>query len=302
MYKPLTRRQLPDSEFGLKRFDFGIPVTVDKFSMLAQQYPKGLSSKTHLHKHYEAEISFYPCDSGVLLLEGTEERFEPGALFLVGSEVFHHPVFDSQDNRGLLTVYFDPAFLLTLPEHWRFINRTLHRQARGYCKLPPTPRAAKLMTEVYESFTARGKDWDIVCQGAMLHLISYFVNEEQRRFEAQNDSHHASPSNMELVLRYLDLNFHQHVDPAKCQALAGLSKSRFCERFRQLTGKTLTEYLLELRFCYAETLLASTQRQITDIALSAGFESPSYFSRRFKQRRGCTAKEFRRQHFTHHLR
>ncbi len=291
MYKPLSRRQLPDSEFGLQRYEFGIPVTIDKFSMLAQRYPQGLASRTHLHKHYEAEISFYPDDFGSLLLEGREERFEPGSLFLVGSEIFHHPVFDKSKNGGLLTIYFDPKFLATIPDSWCFINRILNDPARGVIKLPPNEKSAALMRDVYSSFQERKKDWDIVCQGAMLHLVSHFV--QQAHLCDKEKAASSSSSGVEMALRYIDLHFYESVDINTCRRIAGLSKSRFCEKFRALTGKTFTDYLLDRRMSYAENLLRNTERQITDIAFSSGFNSISYFSRSFKDRRGCTPKCFR---------
>jgi AraC family transcriptional regulator len=53
-------------------------------------------------------------------------------------------------------------------------------------------------------------------------------------------------------------------------------------------------YQVKLRLEHAEALLLGTQRSVTDIALSVGYESSQSLARAFNRTRGCTPSEFRR--------
>ena len=61
--------------------------------------------------------------------------------------------------------------------------------------------------------------------------------------------------------------------------------------------KSAMEYLREFRLRIADALLTNTQKSISEIAASCGFETPNYFSRCYKQyygrspRQGRLAKE-----------
>ena len=53
--------------------------------------------------------------------------------------------------------------------------------------------------------------------------------------------------------------------------------------FKRYTGTTPIDYLNRYRAHRADTLLRTTDRPITDIALETGFDSPSYFIRVFRK-------------------
>lgn len=64
--------------------------------------------------------------------------------------------------------------------------------------------------------------------------------------------------------------------------------------FRQVLGTTPVLYLMRHRVNAAARLLAETHRSITDIALSCGFSSSSYFCKVFRDVMGRPPREFRK--------
>lgn len=80
--------------------------------------------------------------------------------------------------------------------------------------------------------------------------------------------------------------------------LAHLSRTAFFERFRACLAQTPAEYLQWWRLQLAAQRLRETQDSIGNIALAAGYASPSAFARAFKRLQGQAPNEFRaaRQH------
>lgn len=72
-----------------------------------------------------------------------------------------------------------------------------------------------------------------------------------------------------------------------------LSIPRLCAFFRQTTGKTIIEYVNEVRLGKACEQLQQTDKPITAIAMDCGFGSISNFNRRFAGIIGMTPKQFR---------
>lgn len=72
-----------------------------------------------------------------------------------------------------------------------------------------------------------------------------------------------------------------------------ISYSLFRHSFRQHTGSSPHQYLLELRLARARNLLEQTTFSVKEIAQQAGFEDEHYFCRFFKLKTGATPGQWR---------
>lgn len=75
---------------------------------------------------------------------------------------------------------------------------------------------------------------------------------------------------------------------------AGMSRSRFAERFRDLLGVAPMTYLGEWRLQKALAMLDDTRSSVQQIAAEAGYQSPAAFTRAFAGRFGVPPTEYRR--------
>ena len=74
----------------------------------------------------------------------------------------------------------------------------------------------------------------------------------------------------------------------------GLSRRRFTQLFREVTGEPWLQRLRGLRIEHACRLLRETGRSTKAIAFECGFESLPQFFRTFRQRKGMTPGQWRR--------
>ena len=77
---------------------------------------------------------------------------------------------------------------------------------------------------------------------------------------------------------------------------AGMSYSNFRKLFKEYTGLSPALYQQELKIQRAKNLLATTGDSIKEIAYRLHFESPDYFSARFRAKTGMRPSEFRSEH------
>jgi len=83
------------------------------------------------------------------------------------------------------------------------------------------------------------------------------------------------------------------VSVAELAGLVGLSSRQFCRRFRASTGSTPAKTFDTMRLDLASTLLATTRRSVTEIALDCGFSQPQHLATAFKRQFGTTPSAFR---------
>lgn len=96
------------------------------------------------------------------------------------------------------------------------------------------------------------------------------------------------------VCGYIQANLAQKLTLDELAAEAGLKKSYLCTLFKQSTGQSIGEYILNERLRRAERLLAETDLRICEIGLQVGIPDPLYFSKVFKRRYGVAPSQFKR--------
>ncbi|MGA0935140.1 MAG: helix-turn-helix domain-containing protein [Pseudohongiellaceae bacterium] len=91
-------------------------------------------------------------------------------------------------------------------------------------------------------------------------------------------------SRINCVTAYIMANLDEALAMDRLAALSGLSCFHFHRLFRQVTGMTVGLFIRLARLKRASLqLVFNRQRQITDIALEAGFECPESFTRAFRR-------------------
>ena len=73
---------------------------------------------------------------------------------------------------------------------------------------------------------------------------------------------------------------------------AGVSRSAFAVRFKDLLGQTPLEYVTEWRMQKAMRLLEQRDKKLIDVARSVGYESDAAFSKAFKRVVGASPGEY----------
>jgi AraC-like DNA-binding protein len=125
------------------------------------------------------------------------------------------------------------------------------------------------------------------CQLAELLIFLMRVSKEQRKLPS------ADPSAMAFAgsLYFINNNFYRPIKIEELATLANLSYRRYTEQFKRSTGKTVTQYLSEVRVEYAKRIMLETE-DILYAAFESGFGDLAHFYRVFKKTTGSTPKRF----------
>lgn len=95
------------------------------------------------------------------------------------------------------------------------------------------------------------------------------------------------------VIIYFREHYHETINIESFIETKGYGVRSFFRKFRQYTGLTPLQYLLEIRLSNAMKLLETTNFQINEISRLVGYDNALYFSRLFHKHTGVSPKEYR---------
>ena len=98
------------------------------------------------------------------------------------------------------------------------------------------------------------------------------------------------------AILYIHKNVLKRISVSDVMTEAALSRRLLERRFKNVTGKTLYEYITDQKLKFFAEQLEETDEQVINIALSMGENDTKSISRRFKQLYGCTPVEWREKH------
>jgi AraC family transcriptional regulator len=100
------------------------------------------------------------------------------------------------------------------------------------------------------------------------------------------------PAAVRRATKFIDANLGQRMGLPKIAAAAGLSPFHFGRLFKQTTGLSPHQYLLERRISAAKEMLRTQRFSAAEIAAELGFYDQSHFSQVFKRNVGMTPRQF----------
>lgn len=242
------------------------------------------------HYHPEYELTYIIKGEGIRYVGMKMQEFEAGELVLLGSNLPHcwlnRPTSDD-GNVSAYVIQFD-KFL--------FENSFFH--------LPEFERLQAFLQLSQQGIAFDGKQFEsrlkIIYEGnpakQLLNLLELLLELQQANSRSILDfapNEAFDQKRFQAVFAYIIAHFKEKIELDTVAGIAGLSPSSFCRYFRNATGRTLLDVVLDYRLEAVVQLLVHTSDQISEIAYASGFESIPYFNRAFKKWKGMSPGAFR---------
>ena len=95
------------------------------------------------------------------------------------------------------------------------------------------------------------------------------------------------------VQQYIASHYGEEVRLETLADLVGMTPVAFSRFFHQRTGRTLSDYIIEIRLGAAARMLVDSTKMVAEICYDCGFNTLSNFNRLFRKHKGCTPTAFR---------
>ncbi len=125
------------------------------------------------------------------------------------------------------------------------------------------------------------------------HLLRHY-SPASERFQSQFGG--LPKHKLRRVTEFIDENLDRDLTLAELAEAADLSLFHFVRSFKQTTGSTPIQFLMQRRIELAKQLLVESELPIIEIGLRAGFKNQSHFTTLFRKLIGTTPKAYRNVH------
>lgn len=255
------------------------------------------------HFHTEVELICFHKGAGTQFVGDHIKRFEPGDIVLVGSNLPHYWRYDnlSETDSSMpysTVVHFNENFLgekfLCLPEV-NSIKALFEKAKRGIWIKEQNLREKVLMhvEKIYQSnglYKILALLECLMCISLTKHpaLLSSIGFKYEHR-EVENER-------LNTIYDFSIQNFRKKLFLDEVAALINLTPTSFCRYFKSRTGKTYSQFLIEIRIGYACRLLLENKLTVKEICFESGFNNFTSFHETFKSITGKTPKTYQGQH------
>ncbi|MBW5444627.1 helix-turn-helix domain-containing protein [Cohnella sp. CFH 77786] len=240
------------------------------------------------HWHDHIEWIYVRQGTARIQVDASFETLSQGELVFVNSKQLHGTDWLSEDAK-LLCIVFNEALVrgsgLDVTEHHYFLPY-LHQRSEWPAVMrkdhPITGEIGEAFARLVEEFGRKAPGYELLVKAELLRIFGlYFRYAEQSA--RQNSSLIRQSNEFAALLHMIRDRYDQAISVKEAAEFVRLSPNHFCRVFKQLTGKTLVEYVHLLRINEAERLLLDTDWPVTEIAGRVGFPNLTYFGRVFKK-------------------
>lgn len=249
---------------------------------------------SHIHDAYE--IIYIKEGTGKRFIGDSIENYSKNEIFLTGPNLPHHLTNDSPYVKGTI-IQFEKSFMdyaITYYPQFTHIRRLLSESKCGVC-FPQAAGNSELIRIIEEIPGSAGLSQII----NILYLLDKMGTHKQKERIAasyfQDASTIITDNRIKKVLSYINYNYTQPIQLADIASVAAMNPAAFCRYFKEKTGKTYLQFIMELRIGYACRLLKNDHTEISRIAEKCGFMTMTHFGNMFKRHTGMTPTCYRQQ-------
>jgi AraC-like DNA-binding protein len=248
------------------------------------------------HAHPECELTLITAGRGWRYVGDHREAYRTGDLVLLGPGLPHTWMSKPAPRHRAIVLQFDPACLgapLRAAPEFAAVRRLLAASARG---LRLRGRLRDRIAAGLEALPAQPGLPRLLALLGLFHLIaesrerSPIASPAYRRPEREEEQRRLAP-----LLNHLHASFRDRLPAAQLARRFGASTSTLARCFRRGTGRTLVQYLNELRIGHAAERLLDTDLTVSEVCFASGFQNLSHFNRLFRAAHRLTPRAYRRK-------
>jgi len=252
-----------------------------------------------LHKHFEYELNYVENAAGARRTVGDSVELigNYDLVLITGKELEH--VWEnhncvSKEIREITIQFSSDLF----PEN--LLNKTPFKSIKSMLEKAQKGLAFPLSTIIGIRPFLNSLTHETQSFYAMIHflILLYELSLSDDAYTLASSSFaHTEPTiesrRVKKVHEYLITHYAEEIRLSQLAKLIGMSEASFSRFFKLRTGKSFTDYLIDIRLGSAIRLLVDSKQSIAEICFKCGFNNISNFNRIFKKWKGCTPKEFR---------
>ena len=267
----------------MDKMDQNLPIIFHK------DYLSKSGKMTHFRCHWHEKIEFLFFTKGEALIKcnSLEISAKKGDLIVINSNELHQAYCVSPSTEYYCIIFDTSLFQSRHVDtcETKYINPISQNRILFKNKIANSKEISKLIHEFVKEFEAKEIGYEMAVKATLYQLLVLLLRNHVQLVltSKEYDARMRNLVRLNGILEYIENNYGEKITLDQLCSIANISRFYFCRLFKSITGKSLGEYLNQLRINKAEALLKNGEVNITEAAISCGFDDINYFSRMFKK-------------------
>lgn len=253
--------------------------------------------------HWHPELEFTLILKGSLFYQVNDCTYELRAgdgIFANSSAL--HSAWQTNGNRcTYVPITVNPTLICSSEQdaiHQKYIERLIHDEYFASLYLNQEfPRHQKILgflADCHQIFTEKVSGFELLIKSnlCLLWRELYLEYEDFSKSKQSICNNVWQTQYIKTALRFIQEHYQEKITLSDIAGSCGLSREELCRKFRKSTHQSPIEYLMHYRIRHSLKLLMDPNYNITQVAMSSGFQSTSYYSELFRRYMGITPSEY----------
>jgi AraC-like DNA-binding protein len=215
-------------------------------------------------------------------------RINESCVEIIGCEFLTSFISEDVLNYGKWVFLFDFTYIEPFLVSNEKVKPRLHLSGKVQTKVE------ELMGSMLHEYENELKYYEINIKADLLKLLAIIAREYDKNDDAENgDLIEKYRESVNKAIDFINNNYTQKIYIEDVSKIAMTSQTYFCYIFKQITGKTVIEYINSLRMNKIIDLLRNSTKSISEICFECGFNDLAYFNKSFKKETGISPRSFR---------
>jgi AraC-like DNA-binding protein len=240
-------------------------------SLVYYEHQAGEYVLPHHHNYYE--MVFYKEGSGCVNVKGEKNDYQKDSVFVIKPYDQHDEINDT----------FSIVYICLFEADQDLENMFISLDEKS----------SSFVHELFEIALSEYKNQSPLYQDYVNHLFNLILIESTRHTMI-DDQTKTNNLYVKHAKKYMRENYVKDIDFNMLAISSGYSYDRFRHIFKEVSGVSLNQYVLNIRLDVAKNLLYETDDSVKEIAQKCGFSDDSRFVNFFTQRMNLSPLRFRK--------
>lgn len=254
----------------------------------------------HWHNDYEFDVLL----SGSLdfYINDTKLEMKRGDCVFINKDTLHSAIqSECSEEATVLVITFDPSLLTGKVSdliYKKYFVPMESERIQGFMVDKSTPSGAEIIENLLkigeldrEEYGYELKTLSLISD-AWANVVKYINRKNESSLIARSQDRKDDLA--KEIVSYIHAHYMEKLTVESIAKNLNISRSECFRCFKRFTDRSPVEYITEYRLAHAAVMLRSSTRTLSDICMSCGFSSASYFGKLFKEKYSVTPYEYRR--------
>ncbi len=253
------------------------------------------------HWHPELEVSYISKDKGTYRINYEAFDCQTGDIMLIQPNSMHSIQAAAQQEliSDTFSIHLDNLGRSIIDKYSQRYLQPLHN---AHFKIIPRIQPGMsgyqiikdCLFEIFELVRVQSLYFDMLLK-SKCHEFLYLLFKYHHINRHYTDNTYQNYQKLRELIDYINDHYAEHLTISFLADYFGYSRTHFMSIFKQHTGSSCLEFILQLRLNKVCELLVQTSLTIQDITSQVGFSNQSNFNRQFKKYYKLTPRQYRQE-------